>query len=49
MALQVPGDLDVVLGMDKAVSLYCDNSAAVANAKEPIFYNKSKHINRKYH
>ena len=28
-------DLKVVPGMDKPITLYCDNSGAVANSKEP--------------
>ena len=29
--------------------LYCDNSGAVAQAKEPRNHRKDKHIERKYH
>ena len=29
--------------------LYCDNSRAVAQAKEPRNHRKGKHIKRKYH
>ena len=29
--------------------LYCDNSGAVAQAKEPRNHRKGKHIERKYH
>ena len=43
------GDLEVVPGMDKAIVLYCDNSAAVANTKDPRHHKRSKHIDRKYH
>ena len=28
---------------------YCDNSGAVANAKEPRSHKRGKHIERKYH
>ncbi len=28
------GDLEVVLDMDKPLTLYCDNSGMVANSKE---------------
>ena len=42
-------DLEVVPGMDKAMVLYCDNSAAVANTKDPRHHKRSKHIDRKYH
>ena len=42
-------DLEVVPNMDKAVTLYCDNSGAVANSKEPRSHKRGKHIERKYH
>ena len=32
-----------------AITLYCDNSGAVANAKEPRSHKRGKHIERKYH
>ena len=32
-----------------AITLYCDNSGAVANAKEPRSQKRGKHIKRKYH
>ena len=32
-----------------AITLYCDNSRAVANAKEPRSHKRGKHIERKYH
>ena len=41
--------LEVVPETDKPMTLYCDNSGAVANAKEPRSHKRSKHIERKYH
>ena len=35
--------------MDKPLVLYCDNSGAVANSKEPRIHKRGKHIERKYH
>ena len=32
-----------------AITLYCDNSGAVANEKEPKSHKREKHIERKYH
>ena len=32
-----------------AITLYCDNSGAVANANEPRSHTRGKHIERKYH
>ncbi|WMV59103.1 hypothetical protein MTR67_052488 [Solanum verrucosum] len=42
-------DLGVVPSIEAPITLYCDNSGAVANSKEPQSYKKSKHIERKYH
>ena len=32
-----------------AITLYYDNSGAVANSKEPRSHKRGKHIERKYH
>ena len=42
-------DLEVVRNMDKPIVLYCDNSGAVENSKEPRSQKIGKHIERKYH
>ena len=42
-------DLEVVPDIDKPLVLYCDNSGAVANSKEPRSHKRGKHIERKYH
>ena len=42
-------NLEVVSNMDKPIVLYCDNSGAVANSKEPGIHKRGKHIERKYH
>ena len=42
-------DLEVVPNIDKPLTLFCDNSGAVANSKEPRSHKRSKHIHRKYH
>jgi len=42
-------DLEVVPEMDKAITLYCDNSAAISNTKETRNHKRTKHIDRKYH
>ena len=42
-------DLEVVPDTDKPLVLYCDNSGAVANSKEPRSHKRGKHIERKYH
>ena len=39
----------MVPSMQSAITLYCDNSRAVANAKEPRNHKRQKHIERKYH
>ena len=42
-------DLEVVQNMEKPLVLYCDNSGAVKNSKEPRSHKIGKHIERKYH
>ena len=42
-------DLGVVPSAQLAITLYCDNSGAVANSNEPRVYKRGKHIERKYH
>ena len=42
-------DLEVVPNMNNPLTLWCDNSGAVANSKEPRSHKRSKHIERKYH
>ena len=42
-------DLGVVSSAQSAITLYCDNSGAVANSKEPRRHKRGKHIERKYH
>ena len=42
-------DLEVVPDMQLPITLYCDNSSAVANSKEPRSHKRGKHIERKYH
>ena len=39
--------LEVVLSTQSTITLYCDNSGAVA--KEPRSHKRGKHIERKYH
>ena len=41
--------LGVMPNPSNPVSLFCDNTGAIAQAKEPRSHNKSKHILRKYH
>ena len=42
-------DLGVVPSAQSAITLYCDNTGAVANGKEPRSHKRGKHIERKYH
>ncbi|RVW36801.1 Retrovirus-related Pol polyprotein from transposon TNT 1-94 [Vitis vinifera] len=42
-------DLGVVPSVQSPITLYCDNSGAVANSKEPRSHKRAKHIKRKYH
>ncbi|WVZ71521.1 LOW QUALITY PROTEIN: hypothetical protein U9M48_020097 [Paspalum notatum var. saurae] len=42
-------ELGVVPSASSPLDLYCDNSGAIAQAKEPKSHQKSKHILRRYH
>ena len=42
-------DLGVVPSAQSAITLYCDNSGAVVNAKKPRSHKRGKYIERKYH
>ncbi|KAL4385636.1 hypothetical protein GQ457_15G017200 [Hibiscus cannabinus] len=42
-------ELGVVPSISDAVGLYCDNNGAIAQAKEPISHQRSKHILRRFH
>ena len=35
--------------MEKLLVLYCENSGAMENSKEPRSHKRGKHIERKYH
>ncbi|KAK8660947.1 hypothetical protein V6N13_051852 [Hibiscus sabdariffa] len=42
-------ELGVIPSIVDAVDLYCDNNGAIAQAKEPISHQRSKHILRRFH
>ncbi|KAJ9542665.1 hypothetical protein OSB04_029171 [Centaurea solstitialis] len=42
-------DLRVVASISRPIDILCDNSGAVAQAKEPREHRKSRHVLRKYH
>ncbi|KAA0067542.1 gag/pol protein [Cucumis melo var. makuwa] len=42
-------DLEIVPNMHLPITLYCDNSGAIANSQEPRSHKQGKHIERKYH
>ncbi|KAL0552323.1 hypothetical protein IC582_011432 [Cucumis melo] len=42
-------NLKVVPNMHLSITLYCDNSGAIANSREPRSHKRGKHIKRKYH
>ena len=42
-------DLGVVRMEQVPITLFCDNSGAVAQSKDPRNHKKGKHIERKYH
>ena len=35
--------------VQSVITLYCDNSGAITNSKEPMSHKRGKHIERKYH
>ncbi|KAJ9565233.1 hypothetical protein OSB04_001199 [Centaurea solstitialis] len=39
----------VVASVSRPIDIFCDNSGAVAQAKEPREHHKSRHVLRKYH
>ena len=41
--------MEVVPNIHELIKLYCDNSGAVANSKEPKNHRKEKHIEWKFH
>ncbi|KAM1631165.1 hypothetical protein ACFX2K_019201 [Malus domestica] len=41
-------ELGVVLTITSLVTLYCDNSGAIAQAKEPRAHQKNKHFDRRF-
>ena len=44
---------DIILGVIPSIAnpmdIYCDNNGAIAQAKEPISHQRSKHILRRFH
>ncbi|KAJ9544965.1 hypothetical protein OSB04_024672 [Centaurea solstitialis] len=42
-------DLRVIASISRPLDIFCDNSGAVAQAKEPREHHKSRHVLRKYH
>ena len=42
-------ELGVVPDVTKPITLYCDNSGAIANSKEPRYTKGLRHMERKYH
>ncbi|OIT26431.1 hypothetical protein A4A49_59030, partial [Nicotiana attenuata] len=42
-------ELVVVSSIEDAVPLLCENTGAIAQAKEPRLHKKSKHVLRRYH
>ena len=49
MVKEVPNGSSVIPGVNCPITLYCDNSGAVAQSKEPRCHKRQKHIERKYH
>jgi len=43
------GELGIVPSVAGPITIYCDNTGAIAQAKIPKSHNRSKHVSRKYH
>ena len=43
------GDIEVIPNLEQHMVVYCDNSGAVENNKEPRNHQRGKHIERKFH
>ncbi|KAL0281833.1 UNVERIFIED_CONTAM: Retrovirus-related Pol polyprotein from transposon TNT 1-94 [Sesamum angustifolium] len=41
--------LRIFANVDDAVVIYCDNTAAIAYAKDPKYHGRTKHIDTRYH
>ena len=41
--------LKVIPSMDRPITLYCDNTAAIADTKDSRHHKRSKHIDRNYY
>ena len=41
--------LKIVKSTSDQVTIYCDNTAAIAVVKDPKYYGKTKHIKMRYH
>ncbi|CAN4087732.1 unnamed protein product [Withania somnifera] len=48
-ACEAPKEAVVVPAIEAPLMIYCDNSGAVANSKEPRSHKRAIHIERKYH
>ena len=42
-------ELEVVPSIESSITIYCDNSGAIANVVELRAHQRTKHITRKYH
>lgn len=40
---------DIGMKQKEATELFCDNQSAIAMSKNPVFHNRTRHINIKYH
>ena len=49
MAQEILSDLGIMRMEQVPITLFCDNSGAVAQSKDPRNHKNGKHIERKYH
>ena len=41
--------LSDLVGFTGAVDIYCDNQSAIKTVNNPVFHNRTKHIDIRYH
>ena len=42
-------ELEVLPAIKNGITMYCDNTCAIAQSKEPRSHQKSKHVLRRFH
>ena len=48
-ALWIKGFLSEILGIEECITVFCDNQSALHLMKNPVYHERSKHIDIKLH